>query len=96
MEDCAREAGIKTAFVYIEDIGINGRSELTDLSNRPIRWIFNLSPWEFMFREEYAAYLGTNKVNWLVNDKPAGISIREDTSMVTLDLSRFLPHIIID
>lgn len=34
--------------------------------------------------------------SWLINDKPAGMSIREDTSRVTQDLSRYIPHIILD
>lgn len=34
--------------------------------------------------------------SWLVNDQPAGISVREDAQMVTQDLSRYLPHIILD
>lgn len=34
--------------------------------------------------------------SWLVDDQPAGISIREDTQMVTQDLSRYLPHVIIE
>lgn len=33
--------------------------------------------------------------SWLINDQAAGISIREDASAITQDLSRFLPHIIL-
>lgn len=33
--------------------------------------------------------------SWLVDDTAAGISIREDNSPITQDMSRFLPHIII-
>ncbi len=33
--------------------------------------------------------------SWLVDDQPAGISMREDTSLITQDLSRYLPHIIL-
>ncbi|GAB5380337.1 MAG: glutathionylspermidine synthase family protein [Aliiglaciecola sp.] len=33
--------------------------------------------------------------SWLVNDKPAGISVREDSSLITQDMSRYLPHIIL-
>ncbi|MBT0585708.1 glutathionylspermidine synthase family protein [Alteromonas oceanisediminis] len=33
--------------------------------------------------------------SWLVDDQPAGISIREDHSAVTEDLSRYLPHVIL-
>lgn len=32
--------------------------------------------------------------SWLIGDQPAGISIREDSSLITHDLSRFLPHIL--
>ncbi len=34
--------------------------------------------------------------SWLVNDEPAGISVREDFQIVTQDLSRYVPHIICD
>jgi len=34
--------------------------------------------------------------SWLVDDQPAGMSIREDKQTVTQDMSRFLPHIILD
>ena len=32
---------------------------------------------------------------WLVDDQAAGISVREDTSPITQDLSRYIPHIIL-
>lgn len=34
--------------------------------------------------------------SWLVDDQPAGISVREDKSRITQDLSRYIPHVIID
>ncbi len=33
--------------------------------------------------------------SWLVNDKAAGISVREDASLITQDSARYLPHIIL-
>lgn len=33
--------------------------------------------------------------SWLVDDQPAGISVREDTSAITQDMSRYLPHVIL-
>ncbi|MCW8091313.1 glutathionylspermidine synthase family protein [Alteromonas sp. ASW11-130] len=33
--------------------------------------------------------------SWLIDDQAAGISIREDTSSITQDTSRYLPHIIL-
>ena len=34
--------------------------------------------------------------SWIVDDKAAGIAIREDASLITQDLSRYLPHIILE
>ncbi|AXW86720.1 hypothetical protein AU509_08610 [Lonsdalea britannica] len=34
--------------------------------------------------------------SWLVGDKACGIGLREDKSLITQDLSRFYPHIILD
>lgn len=34
--------------------------------------------------------------SWLIDDKPAGISVREDKQKVTQDLSRYIPHIILN
>lgn len=34
--------------------------------------------------------------SWLVNDESCGICLREDHSLITQDLSRFYPHIILD
>lgn len=34
--------------------------------------------------------------SWVVGDESAGIAVREDKGRVTKDLSRFLPHIILD
>ncbi|WP_325895330.1 glutathionylspermidine synthase family protein [Grimontia sp. NTOU-MAR1] len=195
LEDCAKEAGLHTSFVYVEDIGVNDAGEFVDLTGRVIRWMFKLYPWEFMFDEEYAQFLGSATINWLepmwksvlsnkallpmlwklhtnhpnllpayfaddpkasslsdfvlkplfsreganieivrngastlktdgpydlsqaivqqyqplpkfgdnftligswlVNDRAAGISIREDASLVTQDLARYLPHVIL-
>ena len=33
--------------------------------------------------------------SWLIDNMPAGISVREDKSAITQDLSRYLPHIIL-
>ena len=41
---------------------------------------------------------GNNTIigSWMVGGEPCGIGIREDTTLVTRDLARFLPHIILD
>lgn len=196
LEDCARDAGIETEFLYIDEIGIDAQNRFTDNNDRVIDWIFKLYPWEFMLREEFADHLGGNECqwleppwkailsnkallpalwalfpdhpnllpaffteeearthlreyvrkplfsreganitifregrpvrkadgpygaeghifqayhplprfgshytlvgSWLVDDQPAGISLREDQGPITQDLSRYLPHVILD
>jgi glutathionylspermidine synthase len=195
LQDCAEEAGIKTKFIYVDDIGLGKQGLFFDSDHKPISAMFKLYPWEFMMREAfgrathssptlwleplwksilsnkcllpmlwemfpehpnllpayfteqeakanlsdyvvkpifsreganisivkdgrslvssegpygeegfvYQAYNPLPKFgdsytligSWLVNDQPAGISIREDTSLITQDMSRFLPHIIL-
>lgn len=34
--------------------------------------------------------------SWVIGDQPAGIGIREDSSLITRDTARFVPHIIVD
>jgi glutathionylspermidine synthase len=33
--------------------------------------------------------------SWVIGDQPAGIGIREDTSLITRDTARFVPHVVI-
>lgn len=65
LEDCAKEAGIETKFVYIEDIGIDADKQFTDLDNQVITWMFKLYPWEFMFQEAFGQYLGQQNIRWV-------------------------------
>ena len=65
LQDCAREAGLHTDFVFIEDIGIADTGVFTDLHNSPITDCFKLYPWEFMLREEFGSELIDAGVNWL-------------------------------
>jgi glutathionylspermidine synthase len=46
-----------------------------------------------LFRSEGGyAVLGS----WIVGDAPCGLGMREDASAITMNLSRFLPHVILD
>jgi glutathionylspermidine synthase len=57
LADCARQAGIVTEFVHIEEIGITGDGHLTDLADRVITDLFKLYPWEWLVAEEFGHYL---------------------------------------
>jgi len=60
IQDCAMQAGLETAFIYINDIGWDSNNHFfVDLDNQPIRNIFKLYPYEWMVNEAF----GQNLVN---------------------------------
>ncbi len=65
LEDCANAAGIKTKFVYIEDIGRDNQHQFTDRDDHVIEWLFKLYPWEFMFQEEFGSSLGQQNLRFI-------------------------------
>jgi glutathionylspermidine synthase len=54
LEDCARQAGFESEFLGIGDIGTIGQGPFVDLSNEPIRLLFKLYPWEWMFADAFS------------------------------------------
>jgi len=54
-------------------------------------WVIQAATDLFASEQGYAV-LGS----WMVGDEPAGLGIREDASPITMNLSRFVPHIIVD
>ena len=89
LEDCAKAAGIDTAFVFIEDIGRDSAGNFTDLNDHVVSWMFKLYPWEFMFDEEYSSYLGTNNIRWL---EPPWKSILSNKALLPLLWKMFPDH----
>ncbi len=65
LQDCAYQAGLPTARMAIEDIGLDDRGQLTDLDDEPIESLFKLYPWEELFRDEFAPALLTTRTNFL-------------------------------
>lgn len=57
LQDCANQAGLDTRFVYIEQIGADTNGQFNDLYDQPIRWLFKLYPWEWLWQESYAKHL---------------------------------------
>ncbi|WP_310620347.1 glutathionylspermidine synthase family protein [Flexibacterium corallicola] len=57
LEDCARQAGLLTHFVYLEDVGADDQYRFADLDNTVIDNWFKLYPLEDMFRESYGPLL---------------------------------------
>lgn len=89
MEDCAKEAGLTSAFIHIEDIGVNTNGQFTDTQDNIIEWMFKLYPWEFMVDEEYGQHLDSAKVNWL---EPMWKSIISNKALLPLLWKLFPNH----
>jgi glutathionylspermidine synthase len=66
LQDCAMQAGLNTAFIFIEDIGWdNDNAFFVDLDNHPIRNIFKLYPYEWMVNEAFGQNLVIDKLKAL-------------------------------
>ncbi len=63
--DCARQAGLNTAEIAIEDIGVNAEGRFTDTQNRLIETLFKLYPWEWLFAEDFARHLETSRTQFV-------------------------------
>jgi glutathionylspermidine synthase len=57
LEDCARQAGLATTILPIENIGKNSAGQFIDDADRQIELLFKLYPWEWMTREAFGASL---------------------------------------
>jgi glutathionylspermidine synthase len=57
MEDCARQAGLMTAVIDMEEIGIDADGRFTDRDDKIISNLFKLYPWEWMMAEEFGRYI---------------------------------------
>lgn len=65
LQDCAKAAGIDDYFVFIEDIGLGEKGDLTDLHDQIISHCFKLYPWEFMQREEFGLASIKANLGWV-------------------------------
>lgn len=51
--DCARQAGLDTRTLLMDDIGIDEHGQFTDLDDRLITDLFKLYPWEWIMAEDF-------------------------------------------
>ncbi|MCW5704612.1 MAG: glutathionylspermidine synthase family protein [Xanthobacteraceae bacterium] len=65
LEDTARQAGLSTTLLDIEDVGLAEDHRFVDLDNRPIDLIFKLYPWEWMFHDAFGAEIARASTRWI-------------------------------
>ena len=65
LEDAARQAGLATTGIDIEDIGWRDDGNFVDLDERTIELAFKLYHWEWMFHDAFGARLIKAPTRWI-------------------------------
>src|SRR5581483_9494867 len=66
LRDTCEQAGVKTASVFVEDIGWDRRRNcFVDLENRRLEHCFKLYPWEWLWHEEFGAQLAQETAQFI-------------------------------
>ena len=65
LEDTARQAGLSTTLIDIEDIGWRDDGNFVDLDDCSLELVFKLYPWEWMFHDEFGARLAQTPTRWI-------------------------------
>ena len=65
LEDTARQAGLQTTLLDIENIGWRDDGHFVDLEDRTIALAFKLYPWEWMFHDAFGERLAQAPTRWI-------------------------------
>jgi glutathionylspermidine synthase len=65
LEDTARQAGLETTLIDIEDIGWRDGGSFVDLDDRSMDLVFKLYPWDWMFHDAFGAKLAGAPTRWI-------------------------------
>lgn len=65
LRDIARQAGLRTRMIDIEDIGLDAGGRFVDLQGTPIDNLFKLYPWEQMFNEDYGRAIAASRTGFV-------------------------------
>jgi glutathionylspermidine synthase len=88
LEDTARQAGLATTLIDIEDIGWRDDGGFVDLDDRSIEFAFKLYPWEWMFQDEFGERLIKALTRWI---EPPWKAILSNKGILPL-LWEMFPH----
>ncbi len=89
MEECAKQAGLKTHKIFMEDIAISENKTFLDGEQREINTLFKLYPWEWMFREEFAEHVYDSGCTFI---EPAWKAILSNKGLLPLLWEKFEGH----
>lgn len=86
--DVAYSAGINAGLINIEDIRVNQEGWFVDLADQPIKTLFKLYPWEFIFEEDIATAVTSNNTCFI---EPIWKAILSNKGILALLWEKF-PH----
>lgn len=89
LQDCAFQAGLSTALMPIEDIGIDQTGQFTDLDDQPIQQLFKLYPWEQLFEDEFNQYLNQSITRYI---EPAWKAVLSNKALLPMLWQHFPNH----
>lgn len=89
LEDVARQAGLETTMLDIEQVGLRDNGAFVDMNERDIELAFKLYPWEWMFRETFGARLKGSSTRWI---EPPWKAILSNKGILPLLWAMFPDH----
>lgn len=89
LEDCARQSGVDTRRLFIEEIGLSDDGWFTDADDFAVTTLFKLYPWEWLLREPFADHIPASNCQFI---EPAWKSILSNKGLLPLLWERFPDH----
>ncbi len=89
LEDCARQAGLTTQRLFIEEVGLAEDGRFADLDDDPIRWLFKLYPWEWLMEEEFGSRIPNSGVRFI---EPGWKAVLSNKGLLALLWEMFEGH----
>ena len=89
MADCARQGGIETRLIYIEDIGIDTQGRFTDLQDDVITDLFKLYPWEWIMTDDFGKNVPASNTRFI---EPGWKAILSNKGLLPLLWEMFEGH----
>ena len=87
--DCARQAGIESRLIYIEDMGVDAEGRFTDLQDDVIVDLFKLYPWEWIMTDEFGKNVPTGGARFI---EPAWKAVLSNKGLLPLLWEMFEGH----
>ena len=89
LEDCARQAGLATRRMFMEEIGLAADGRFSDPDDEPVQWLFKLYPWEWLMEEEFGAHIPASGARFI---EPAWKALLSNKGSMALLWEMFEGH----